>query len=187
MHLILETLRYSRITKSGLGFSKLRPHYIVVIFFTENLCPIAYSWVQDHYDDVIMGTIVSQITSLMSVYSTVYSGADQSKHQRSASLAFVWGIHRGPVNSPHKWPVTRKMFPFDDVIMYEVSFLKITYPCSTFVIAVLYNVQCKVILDCVTANPDCCQIGKCIILIITISSFPACMKSNNSSFPSYKC
>ena len=64
-----------------------------------------------------MGTIASQITSLTSVYSTVYSGADQSKHQSSASLAFVWGIHRGPVNSPHKWPVTRKMFPFDDVIM----------------------------------------------------------------------
>ena len=39
------------------------------------------------------------------------------KHQSSVSLAFVWGIHRGPVNSPHKWPVTRKMFPFDDVIM----------------------------------------------------------------------
>ena len=64
-----------------------------------------------------MGTIASQITSLTIVYSTVYSGADQSKHQSSASLAFVWGIHRGPVNSPHKWPVTRKMFPFDDVIM----------------------------------------------------------------------
>ena len=72
-----------------------------------------------HYDDVIMGTIASQITSLTSVYSTVYSGADQSKHQSSASLAFVWGIHRGPVNSPHKWPVTRKMFPFDDVIMLK--------------------------------------------------------------------
>ena len=39
------------------------------------------------------------------------------KDQSSASLAFVWGIHRGLVNSPHKWPVTRKMFPFDDVIM----------------------------------------------------------------------
>ena len=39
------------------------------------------------------------------------------KHQSSASMAFVRGIHRGPVNSPHKWPVTRKMFPFDDVIM----------------------------------------------------------------------
>ena len=70
-----------------------------------------------HYDGVIIGAIASQITSLTIVYSTVYSGADQSKHQSSASLAFVWGIHRGPVNSPHKWPVTRKMFPFDDVIM----------------------------------------------------------------------
>ena len=64
-----------------------------------------------------MGAIAFQITSLTIVYSTVYSGADQSKHQSSASLAFVWGIHRRPVNSPHKWPVTRKMFPFDDVIM----------------------------------------------------------------------
>ena len=70
-----------------------------------------------HYDDVIMSTITSQITSLTIVYSTIYSGADQSKHQSSASLAFVWGIHRGPVNSPHKWPVTRKMFPFDEVII----------------------------------------------------------------------
>ena len=68
-----------------------------------------------------MGTIASQITSLTSVYSTVCSGADQSKHQSSASLAFVWGIHRRPVNSPHKWPVTRKMFPFDDVIMIYKS------------------------------------------------------------------
>ena len=57
------------------------------------------------------------ITSLTIVYSTVYSDADQRQHQSSASLAFVWGIHRGPVNSPHKWPVTRKIFPFDDVIM----------------------------------------------------------------------
>ena len=70
-----------------------------------------------HYDDVIMGAIAAQITSLTIVFSTVYSGADQSKHQSSASLAFVWGIHRGPVNSPHKWPVTRKIFPFHDVIM----------------------------------------------------------------------
>ena len=43
--------------------------------------------------------------------------AHQRKHQSSASLAFVRGSHRRPVNSPHKWPVTRKMFPFDDVIM----------------------------------------------------------------------
>ena len=46
-----------------------------------------------HYDDAIMGAIASQITSLMVVYSIVYSDADQRKHQSSASLAFVWGIH----------------------------------------------------------------------------------------------
>ena len=70
-----------------------------------------------HYSDVMMGATASQITSLTIVYSTVYSGADARKHQSSASLAFVWGIHRGPVNSPHKRPVTRKMFQFDDVII----------------------------------------------------------------------
>ena len=70
-----------------------------------------------HYSDVIMGAMASQITSLTIVYSTVYSGADQRKLQSSASLTFVRKIHRWPVNSPHKWPVTRNMFPFDDVIM----------------------------------------------------------------------
>ena len=64
-----------------------------------------------------MGVIASQITSLTIVYSTIYSDADQRKHQSSASLTFVRGIHRRPVNAPHKWPVTRKMFLFDDVIM----------------------------------------------------------------------
>ena len=65
-----------------------------------------------------MGAIVSQITSLTIVYLTVYPDADQRKHQSSASLAFVRGIHRGSVNSPYKGPVMRKMFPFDDVIMH---------------------------------------------------------------------
>ena len=66
-----------------------------------------------HYNDVTMGAMAAI------VYSTVYSGADQRKHQSSVSLAFVRGIHRWPVNSTHKWPVTRKMFPFDDVIMVQ--------------------------------------------------------------------
>ena len=74
-----------------------------------------------HYDDVIMDSIASQITSLTIVYLTVHSGTDQRKHQSSASLAFVWEIHRWPVNFPHKWPVTRKMFPFDDVIMWPMD------------------------------------------------------------------
>ena len=63
-----------------------------------------------HYCDVIMGEMASQITSLAFVYSTVYSDADQRKHQSSASLAFVRGIHWWPVNSPHKWPVTERCF-----------------------------------------------------------------------------
>ena len=74
--------------------------------------------VASHYSVVIMGVIASQITSLFIVYSTLYPGAQQRKHQSSASLAFVRGIHGWPVNSPHKWPVTRKMFPFHDVIMH---------------------------------------------------------------------
>ena len=74
---------------------------------------------KSHYDDVKMGAMASQITSLTIVYSTVYSHRDQRKLQSSVSLAFVWGIHRGPVNSPHKWPVTRKSIPFDDVIMVK--------------------------------------------------------------------
>ena len=64
-----------------------------------------------------MTAIASPITSLIIVYSTVSSGADQRKHQSSASLVFVRGIHRWPVNSPHKGPAPRKMSPFDDVIM----------------------------------------------------------------------
>ena len=63
-----------------------------------------------------MSMMASQITSLTIVYSTVHSGTAQRKHQSSASLAFVGGIHRWPVNSLHKGPVTRTMFPFDDIM-----------------------------------------------------------------------
>ena len=76
--------------------------------------PCIRSW--DHYD-VRMSVMSSRITNLTIVYSSVYSGADQRKHQSSSSLAFVREIHRWPVNSAHRGPVTRKMFPFDDVIM----------------------------------------------------------------------
>ena len=72
-----------------------------------------------------MGVMASQITILTIVYSTVYSGADQRKHQRSASLAFVRGIHR---DQYYKWAVTRKMFPFDDVIMENENQLFEAYP-----------------------------------------------------------
>ena len=77
-----------------------------------------------HYNDVIMGVVASQITSLTIFYSTsdclLNTGADQRKHQSSAPLAFARGIYRRLVNSPHKWPVTRKMFLFDDIIMLQL-------------------------------------------------------------------
>ena len=81
----------------------------------------------DHYSDATMGAMASQITGRTIIYSTVYSGTDQRKHQSSSSLAFVWGIHWWPVNSPHKWPVTRKMFPLHDVIMHQLNFVMVWY------------------------------------------------------------
>ena len=71
-----------------------------------------------HYGDVIMSAMATQITGISIVCSlNVPLGADKIKYQSSASLAFVRGMHRWPVDSSQKGPVTRKMFPFDDVIM----------------------------------------------------------------------
>ena len=70
-----------------------------------------------HHSDVVMSAMASQITGISIVYSTVCSGADQRKHLSCASLAFVRIIRRSPVNFMLKVPVTRKMFPGDDVIM----------------------------------------------------------------------
>ena len=78
-------------------------------------------------NDVIMSARASQIPSLMIIYSTIYSGADHRKHQSSKSLAFVRGIHRWPVNAPHKRPVTRRLFPFDDVIMIHCARISLYY------------------------------------------------------------
>ena len=75
-----------------------------------------------------MNAMASQITSLTIVYSNAYLGADQRKHQSSASLAHVRGIYRWPVNSSHKGPVTQKMLPFDDVIIQDDIMLYMGIP-----------------------------------------------------------
>ena len=80
-------------------------------------------YLHPHFSDVIMGATASEITGVTIVNSAVCSSADHRKHQISASLAFVRGIHRSPVNSPHKGPVTRKMFPFDDVIILIFTYM----------------------------------------------------------------
>ena len=70
----------------------------------------------------LMSTMVSQITSLAIVYSTVYSGPDQRKHQSSVSLAFAKGTHRWSVNFTPKGPVMQKMLPFDNIFMWPLIF-----------------------------------------------------------------
>ena len=85
---------------------------------TWNRCHVHPPFNRNHYNDVIVSAMASQITNFMIVYLTLYSGAGKRKHQSVASLAFVRGVHRWPVNSPYKGPVTRKLFPFDDVIMF---------------------------------------------------------------------
>ena len=97
-----------------------------------------------------MTMLASQITSLTVVYSIVYSGVNQRRHQSSASLAFVWEIHRWPVNFPHKWPVTWKMFPFDDVIMVFNKILSLPvrnnhwrFPNLIFITSELNHIQVR--------------------------------------------
>ena len=82
------------------------------VFINSQFCVYSHvylSWKQIHYSDVIMSAMASHNTGVSIVYLTVFSGKDQKHYQSFASLAFVRGIHRGPVR--------RKMFPFDDVIM----------------------------------------------------------------------
>ena len=108
----LSNTAWSMVTKA-MGVSSNTIHGIVPSRVRKVVCSGPHAYLAlGHYSDVIMNAMASQITGVSLVYSTVCSGADQRKHQSSASLAFVRGIHRWPVNSPHKGPVTRKMFPF---------------------------------------------------------------------------
>ena len=110
-----------------------------------------------HYNDVIMSAMASQITSLSIAYSIVYSCADQRKHQSFASLAFVWGIHRWQVNSPHKRPVTRKMFPFDDVIMLVLDYTLMFYFHFAYSQFILFH--CIVVMHMYVSKRDMICLG----------------------------
>ena len=104
---------------SGHYHNSTRTNFLVISSYatiTKERRRCTYEVFLNRFCDVIMSAMVSQLTGVSIVCSTVDSGADERKHQSSASLAFVRGIHRWPVNSPHKGPVTCKMFPFDDVI-----------------------------------------------------------------------
>ena len=115
---------------TGLNFFLLNLvyYFIIFVFHMPSTFPIMIYFalvirhhdtgiLLSHYSDMIMSAMASWITGVSIIYLTVCSGADQRKYQNFASLAFARGNHRSPANSPHKGPVTRKMFPFVDVIM----------------------------------------------------------------------
>ena len=104
--------------KPSAGFSRgltTRWIYMAIVFL------MIYRDANQHYSDVTMSAMGSQINGVSIVYWIVCSGANQTKHQSSASLAFVWEIHRWPVNTARKGSVTRKMFPSDGVIMMHTE------------------------------------------------------------------
>ena len=80
-----------------------------------------------------MSAMASQITGVSIVNATVCPGADQRKHQSCVSLVFARGIHGLPVNAPHKGPITRKMYPSDDVIINLHEIDPVNWPLILFV------------------------------------------------------
>ena len=133
---------------------------------------MAWGLTDNHYNDVIMSALASQITGVSIVYLTVFSGADQIRHQSFASLAFLRGIHRWQESSPHKGPVTRKMFPFEDVIMKSpldqlmAWCRQVTNPLLEPILTQIYIALC----------PNCC-----VLLLILISVWRYLYLSINDS------
>ena len=92
--------------------------HVQVATVTPNLEVLARMHLE-HYSDVIISAMAFEIIGVSIVCSTVYLGEFQRKHHSSVSLAFVRVVHRWLVDSPHKGPIMRKIFPVDDVIMKE--------------------------------------------------------------------
>ena len=106
---------------------------------------------QKHYSDVIMSAMASEITRRTIVYWTVYSGADQRKHQSSTSLAFVRGIHR--------WPA-QKMFPFDVIML-----------CIRYIASLWFNKQWSREIKRSKTHQYLCWCQVCLIKTITGHAF----------------
>ena len=137
----------------------------VYITYTKDKCcqyqSIRLNMAMFNYNDVIMSVTESIMTGVSIVYSTVCSGADQIKHQSSASLAFVRGIHRWPVNSPHKGPVTRKCFHlmFNRYCLYRETVHG--WPCPLQNMAkMVYSMKQDERYDCLISRCEC--LVKCL-------------------------
>ena len=115
---------------------------------------ISQNFASTHYGDIKMGAMASQITKPTVVSSTVYSGADQRKHQSSASLAFVRGIHRWPVNSCTKGQYRGKCFHLMMSLWFHClhSFDQIGVWYSFLILLFLWTPVCQTNVANVTRN-----------------------------------
>ena len=129
-----------------------------------------------------MSAMASQLTSITTVYWGVYSGADQRKQHSPASLTFVMGIHRWPVNTPHNGPVTRKMFPFDDVIMImdiHFGFCRMTHIClTTTAVCQFFVMGCERPTLLMRSWP----LKECLIFLLE-ANITLCLYFRGSSYP----
>ena len=108
-----------------------------------------------HYNIIIMSAMASQITRLTIIYSAFYSGEDQRKKSKLCVTGLRAENSPWPVNSPHKGPVTREMFPFDDVIMPTTCGLSSSWKsaCLTLRLTLVTNGSGKCVISEANAGP----------------------------------
>ena len=95
-----------------------------------------------HYSDVIKGAMTSHHPHDC-LLNRLFRRRTTNTPKLYTSLAFVRGIHRWPVNSPHKWPVTRNIFPFDDVIILLLIILILSIP---KIVYMCYALPCNAVV-----------------------------------------
>ena len=131
-----------------------------------------------------MGAMVSEITSLTIVFWTVYSGADQRKYQSSRVTGLCAGNSPVTGEFPHKRPVMRNIFPFDDVIMWffytneclprAIVSLAHSHKTDslTWLIVFKYMLFENTFLKIITYNVECCAEYAMWIWLVVTHSFP---------------
>ena len=89
--------------------------------------------IPSHYNDVIMGAIASQPTGV-SIFAQPFVKAQIKENIKAQRHWPMWGEPPATDGFPHKGTVTRKMFPFDDVIMFFQTRSKMMTSCTVYTV-----------------------------------------------------